>query len=244
MARKVDTTSLERELKNFIAKKEMYFAKIQRIFDYIDNLDNENTLNNFKAEFHTVDKALNDLKLALDEINSINLRLNDEYIPTFQTLDIAEQLYGHIQEAYNTIKSNNQPHASQAKAEPRLPKIDIMEFHGDRKQWPLFYETFRSLIHNNEQLDNTSKIHYLLGSLKGKALDICAGITPTATNYGILWKMLKERFEDKRLLANTYLTQIMEFKTAQNESASCLNAFLEKFDSAVNSLMAVLINKT
>lgn len=240
MAPKADTVSLERELKNYIAKKEMYFAKIQRIFDYTKNLGNEATLNNFKAEFNTVDKALNDLKFTLDEINRINLILDDEYMPSFQVLDMAEQLCGHIQEAHNTIKfrnnEGNQNHTLHAKAEPRLPKIDIIEFHGDKKQWPLFYETFRSLIHNNKQLDDTSKIHYLLGSLKGKALDICAGITPTATNYGILWTMLKERFEDKRLLANTYLTQIMEFKTAQNESASCLNAFLEKFDTAVNSL--------
>lgn len=237
MPPKLDNAGMERELRGLIAKKEMYYSKIQRVFDYTAALDDEAILKRFKAEYNTVHKSLEELKIVVDNINDVNLKLNEDFIPNFQTIDTADQLIGHIEESYKSVVLTKMESVQfSPKAVARLPKIDIIKFNGDKKQWPLFYESFCSLVHHNRELDDSSKAHYLLAALEGKALDICVGILPTAANYKLILDTLKERFEDKRLLANTYLSQILDFKPAQNENVNCLHAFLEKFDTAVNAL--------
>ncbi|KYB29588.1 hypothetical protein TcasGA2_TC031484 [Tribolium castaneum] len=68
-------------------------------------------------------------------------------------------------------------------------------------------------------------MHYLLGKLTGKALLVCSGIQPTGANYPILWKALVEKYDDKRLLASTYLSQILDFRPLQNESFISVRSF-------------------
>ncbi|KAJ8940523.1 hypothetical protein NQ314_010684 [Rhamnusium bicolor] len=110
----------------------------------------------------------------------------------------------------------------------RLKKLEVPEFNGDPKRWPMFFETFKSLVHNNSNLNNTTKMHYLAGALKGRALDVCASVVPTPENYVVFWETLVSKYQDDRLLADIYFSQMLDFKTAHQESAACLNNFLEK----------------
>ncbi|KAJ8966355.1 hypothetical protein NQ317_017008 [Molorchus minor] len=64
---------------------------------------------------------------------------------------------------------------------------------------------------------------------------------PTGENYRIIYQALVDKFSDKRAMANSYLDQIINFKQAPSETASNLNAFLEKFNVAVNSLQKLAI---
>ncbi|KAJ8980850.1 hypothetical protein NQ317_008909 [Molorchus minor] len=67
------------------------------------------------------------------------------------------------------------------------------------------------------------------------------GTPPTGENYRIIYQALVDKFSDKRAMANSYLDQIINFKQAPSETASNLNAFLEKFNVAVNSLQKLAI---
>ena len=86
-------------------------------------------------------------------------------------------------------------------------------------------------------LNNTDKIHYLVGRLRGPALSICSGIAPTGDNYEIIWQALLDKYHNKRFLANSYLEQIINFRPLQSESSKNLNLFLEKFDVSVSALI-------
>lgn len=119
---------------------------------------------------------------------------------------------------------------------PRLPQIELPSFSGKIKDWPIFYECFKSLIHDNRSLNNVDKIHYLIGKLSDRALSVCAGIPPIGENYEIIWQALVDQFQDQRSLANNYFQQMLEFKPAPSASANSLNDFLEKFDAALNAL--------
>ncbi|KAJ8928836.1 hypothetical protein NQ314_018543 [Rhamnusium bicolor] len=79
-------------------------------------------------------------------------------------------------------------------------------------------------------------MHYLAGALKGRALDVCASVVPTPENYVVFWETLVSKYQDDRLLADIYFSQMLDFKTAHQESAACLNNFLEKFDTSVNAI--------
>lgn len=53
--------------------------------------------------------------------------------------------------------------------EVKLPRIELPTFDGNYEEWTAFYDAFISLIHNNSNLSNVNKMHYLRSSLQGTA---------------------------------------------------------------------------
>lgn len=233
---------VKRKLKAMTAKKETLFQRMQLLYDKSKGVKSEIILKEFIIRFQTVEATKKQFEELVDNINLINAEADDDFVSNYQELNAIDELYCHIKDvAAKVIKPDIEvisiPAAMQrAETAPRLPKIELLSFDGDAFKWPLFYETFKSLIHENTKLDNVSKIHYLLGKLSGKALSITTGMLPTADNYPILWAALIEKYEDKRALASRYLSQILEFKIIQNEGVSQFNAFLEKIDGSISAL--------
>ncbi|KAJ8937873.1 hypothetical protein NQ314_011676, partial [Rhamnusium bicolor] len=81
-----------------------------------------------------------------------------------------------------------------------------------------------------------ARLKKIRSALKGRALDVCASVVPTPENYVVFWETLVSKYQDDRLLADIYFSQMLDFKTAHQESAACLNNFLEKFDTSVNAI--------
>lgn len=197
------------------SKKDTLYQRAQQLYDKIANLNDARVLNQFKVKYSSLEETKKEFEAIIDEINLTNLKLDDTYTPQFQELNAFDDLYCHIQYAAKRAFAEAEPvntNARVAHVTPRLPKIELIEFNGDPLNWPRFYETFKSLVHENAELDNVSKMHYLLSKLTQKALSVSAGLLPTAENYPILWNALIEKYEDKRMLAGIYLSQILEFK--------------------------------
>lgn len=76
----------------------------------------------------------------------------------------------------------------------------------------------------------------LVRCLNGAALTVFSGIPPTGDNYYIILNALTDKYEDKRILANSYLEQLFRFKQSQAETYQSLNSFIEKFHTAVTAL--------
>lgn len=53
----------------------------------------------------------------------------------------------------------------------KLPNITLPDFHGLYNQWMTFYDTFNTLIHDNKELSNIQKFHYLKSCLKEQQLN-------------------------------------------------------------------------
>lgn len=121
-------------------------------------------------------------------------------------------------------------------SQPRLPPMDIPSFDGDIRNWSLFHISFKSNIHNNESLSNDDKLYYLLGKLTNKARNVFSGITPCPENYLLIWNELVDRYEDPRMLASTYIDQLINFKLEGPASAKNFQHFLDNYVSAVNAL--------
>ena len=43
----------------------------------------------------------------------------------------------------------------------KLPKLEIKKFSGNPGEWIIFWDSFQSAIHTNEQLTDTQKFQYL-----------------------------------------------------------------------------------
>lgn len=230
----------EAKLKNLTAKKEVLFQRIQRLYDDSKNIKTAKVLENFKIRFNSFEETKKSFNEIMDAINLTSLELDDKFSPDYKPLDSFQELCDHIQATANQVFSKSSSSSEKenltSKPIPKLPTLELPSFSGNVNDWPIFYETFKSLVHENAKLENISKLHYLLGKLSGKALSLCSGIPPIANNYDVIWKTLIEKYQDKRLLADSYLKQILNFKTVQYESAQNLDLFLEKFDTAHSAL--------
>lgn len=120
-----------------------------------------------------------------------------------------------------------------------LPKIDLPIFSGNIEEWFSFYSLFNSMIHENKQLEIASKFHYLRLSLKGEAADVIASFQITAENYEEAWKLLNDRYDDKRLIVNKHINEIFNIPNINRESEIGLRSILDTFLKHVRALKAI-----
>ena len=59
----------------------------------------------------------------------------------------------------SVISDNGQPQVSSRKV--KLPKLELRKFNGKVEDWPDFWDSFYSAIHNDDQLAEVDKFKYL-----------------------------------------------------------------------------------
>ncbi|CAH2105407.1 unnamed protein product [Euphydryas editha] len=100
----------------------------------------------------------------------------------------------------------------------KLPSIQITPFEGDHSNWLSFRDTYLSLIHNNEDIDEINKFHYLKQYLKGSASKVIESVTVSSNNYAVAWSLLCERYDNKRLLVKEHIKCLFSLETLHKES--------------------------
>ncbi|KAL0883918.1 hypothetical protein ABMA27_015986 [Loxostege sticticalis] len=239
---KVPIDKITQKLLILHAKRDALFSRMQAICDHANNISNESIRNSFLYEIETVDSLRLEFESLLDKINALELESNPNYIISYQSLLSFEDLFCRVKRiarGLTVIDKPQPPPQVDTKPKinmPKLPAIELPEFNGDIRNWPLFYSSFANTVHNNASLSDSDKLYYLLGKLVGKAQSVCTGITPCAENYLLILETLKKKYEDKRLLANAYLDQILDFKAISNANCSNLEHFLDTFASSVAAL--------
>lgn len=109
----------------------------------------------------------------------------------------------------------------------KLPVLNIPTFCGDYESWLSFHDIFVSLIHNNNGLSTVQKFHYLKSSLKKDAESLVQSLEITNDNYSVAWDLLKNRYENKKLIIRKHVQAIFEIPKVTKESASSLRNLLD-----------------
>lgn len=117
-----------------------------------------------------------------------------------------------------------------------LPPIKLPVFNGDYGKWLEYRETFESLIHKNESLNDIQKFHYLRASLSEGALNVIQSLEFSSRNYNEAWKLLGERFDNSRLLVNNHLKAIFNLDTLVKESVVGLRNLIDSVNKHLRSL--------
>lgn len=138
------------------------------------------------------------------------------------------------QNANNVLSQNDNLKFSNVK----LPKISLVSYSGAPNKWTQFYDTFSSLVDNNKSLSNVQKFHYLQDTLKDSAAEVIEGLELTDANYDVAWSLLKERFQNKKLIINSHMQQLFNLSSISKASASALRQlecnFLKNYRSLKN----------
>ncbi|XP_055584794.1 uncharacterized protein LOC129737659 [Uranotaenia lowii] len=112
----------------------------------------------------------------------------------------------------------------------KLPEIRLPSFGGLTREWVTFRDTFRSLIHLNDQLSTMDKFTYLRSSLTGDAFQEIASVDVTAANYSVAWDLLQKRYENKKLIVKAHLDALFSIEPIKREGFDALSQLISEFD--------------
>ncbi|KAJ8911557.1 hypothetical protein NQ315_007938, partial [Exocentrus adspersus] len=121
----------------------------------------------------------------------------------------------------------------------KLPSMTLPEFKGEFDKWNQFKQLFMAVIDKNRSLSDAEKFYYLRGCLKGDAEDVLQSLEVEDESYNIAWELLKERFENKRLMIDKQIQAIFDIPNIKEESFVALRAFLDTYKKRVKSLEAL-----
>lgn len=236
MASKV--MNLETRLKLLHFKKSFYLSKLQMIYDYSLNVTEDNV-----AEYLQLFAELDDFRhlfdIAVMEIVRLEMETDTERDTLLHETSTFQKLFSDCRMA--AIKYKVVYVEKLRSIEPSLPKVRLIEFDGQIENWKMFYDTFLSLVHNRD-MENIDKFYYLLTSVKGPALSIVRNWPITAENYPLAWQNLIDTYQNNRLLVNTYINKMLNFKSLTEASVSNLYSFLDAFENSRKALKALKVH--
>ncbi|XP_055589230.1 uncharacterized protein LOC129741514 [Uranotaenia lowii] len=111
----------------------------------------------------------------------------------------------------------------------KYPELQLPTFSGKLLDWINFRDNFKSLIHDNVQLNDMDKFNYLRTSLRDDALLHINQIQVSAMNYGLAWSTLESKYENHKLIAQEHLKALLATSAMRTESYEALNVLLSTF---------------
>ena len=123
------------------------------------------------------------------------------------------------------------------KVNRKLPDLKIPTFSGNFDTWLSFYDSFNSMIHNDDDLPTSQKFHYLKGCLTGDAANIIASIETTSENYKIAWDLLKGRYHNQKIITESHIKALFEMPSISKDfSVRALFDTLQRHIRALRTL--------
>lgn len=123
-----------------------------------------------------------------------------------------------------------------------LPKIELGTFSGVHTEWPNFIALFDSLIHENQDLSGIQKMQYLLSVLLKEPLSLIKHLQLSEQNYEVARTLLRERYENKRLIADKYLEGILNLTNLGQQNPNGLRKLVNTLKENTQALKALGFN--
>ena len=113
-----------------------------------------------------------------------------------------------------------------------LPVIPLPVFSGNYEDWGKFKTSATNLIASNVELSDSQKLHYLTASLQGKA----KSIETEDDTYDSFFNALQQRYENRRVIIDTHIKNILRYPRMNNESAKELRDFVDNIKKNLRAL--------
>ena len=119
-----------------------------------------------------------------------------------------------------------------------LPKLQLPVFDGSILDWPTFFDSFKSAVHQDTSIDNIHKFQYLLAHVKGEAARVIQGLQITGSNYTEAINILKERYGQDHKIIAAYMKALWELPKPKQDMNS-LREFHDKMQSYIRGLKSL-----
>lgn len=164
--------------------------------------------------------------LALSKLKDLS---TDEHGPTLSSTRLSH--------AQQQPQNNTQIHDN----EVRLGKFTLRKFNGEYEHWTTFFDAFTTYVDENPRYSDMSKMYYLRDSLTGTALSVINRLPLTEKNYKLAWKLLTERFHNKRAITNQCLANIINCQKLSQPAANQLRVLIDGVRESLQTLETIEI---
>ncbi|GFX37759.1 DUF1758 domain-containing protein [Trichonephila clavipes] len=114
----------------------------------------------------------------------------------------------------------------------KLPDLPLPTFREKFQEFELFKSQFMNVIGNNSSLNNTQKLCYLKSALKNDA----SLIQSDQDSFESLMESLINRYENKRVLVDIHITEMLSEPKIQSENPAELRFLIDTVRSRLRSL--------
>lgn len=236
------------DLKDLKAKRSSIKGRLTTFEKYLEDLKSLPNINKLKC--HETKTRLKKLEILFEEYDLIqtSIEVKQESSENQIERDSSENRFYRsmaeaqeiIEKGQSIIESDAQSSSSSATVQTKhikLPQIKIPSFDGDLSKWLEFHDTFSSMIHNNDSIASINKYQYLKSALTGSAAAVISSLEISSRNYEVAWKLLCDRFNDKRKLVCTHLKSLLDAPNIGEESSLRFTAdHIAKHLRALNTL--------
>lgn len=247
----ISIVSTMADLAKFKSQRGQLKSKLTRTRTFYDSLDISEIDDAINAELVL---RLEKTEPIFDEFNHVQSEIEflanseaeekerDEFEKSYFQLiaNIRKTIHTFSMSSLNTQNSINitspSPPGDQA---IRLPTIKLPTFNGHYDQWLEFRDAFNAIIQENKTISDIQKFYYLRSSLEGDACKIIQSIKASEANYVIAWQLLKDRFENKRLIVHNHVKAIFDLPVIQKESHTELRNLFDNVTKHLRSLKAL-----
>ena len=95
----------------------------------------------------------------------------------------------------------------------------LSKFTGDVTNYSVFWETFQSAVHENEEPSNIAKLNYLFSLLEGQALQAIKGLAITESNYTAAIDILRECFGKTQQIIAAHMDELLKISTCDGDKS-------------------------
>lgn len=146
----------------------------------------------------------------------------------------------NTQAARASIGNNNgnNGNARNQHQEVKLPRMEIIPFSGKYEDWTSFKDLFTTLIHDNKNISNAQKLHYLKGNLEpeGTAYGLLKSISVTDANYAVAWTKLTDRYNHKRYIVDSLLKNFFNQPAIISENYQEIKTLIDNSSEIIQGL--------
>ena len=185
----------EKTLESLKQKRTQVINRLQRIKAFVEDHTGDE-ISSVRARYQIALNAIkefNEIQEKIEEITALT-ELGAENAERVQFENVYFDTIGQIEsliERYNDKKQHSLANTSEpqppsqtaTKVKINLPTIELPEFSGNYAEWLSFRDIFKSLVHENPNLTEIEKMHYLRTTLKGEALRALEALTVSSANY-------------------------------------------------------------
>lgn len=208
---------------NLIGKFTARLSALQRFLTGMSELEIDESQQFYNIRIDTINKLWNQIEDLYDQVwdqcpNPLDNGLNQEDY---------ENLRGMVIDGLTKLQvMSNQPSRTYSAGQQTLmatslplPKISIPKFDGDYAKWTQFYDMFLHMVHQ-QPIPDIQKMWYLKTNLTGEAEKFVSHLSTTEGNYESAWTMLKDRYNNKRILVTTLVEKIISQPLCTSNSAT------------------------
>ena len=99
----------------------------------------------------------------------------------------------------------------------KLPKLELKKFSGKIADWQEFWDSFKSSIHNDDQLAKVDKFKYLRSYLEDPAKGVVTGFSLTDDNYDAALELLRKRYAKPGVIKRAHLNDLINLAPVYSE---------------------------